>query len=77
MPNLHRLKPRTWRAEDDEVKAAQEHIPDGKNMGAFIRACVRALGQNPAAVLAAIAEHWPEDPKPTGRPRKQPAGESE
>lgn len=73
MPNLHRLKPRTWRAEDDEVSAAQERIPRGKNLGAFIRACVRALGRDPDKVLAAVAEHWPEDPKPIGRPRTKTA----
>ena len=70
MPNLHRLKGRTWRAEDGEVAGARANVPVGKNLGAFIRACVRTLGKEPAAILAAVSRHWPDEPTPVGRPRK-------
>ena len=72
MPNLHRLKPRTWRAEDDEVAAAIANLPAGKAMTAYIRAAVIALGKDPEQALSAVEHHWPEDPKPVGRPRKPP-----
>ncbi len=67
--DLHRLKTRTWRAEDEEVAAAKDNLPDGQNMGAFLRACVRTLGTDPAAVLATVTAHWPPEPQITGRPR--------
>jgi hypothetical protein len=73
MPNLHRLRTRTWRAEDEEVEAALSNLPTGKNMGAYLRAAVRALGSNPQQAIAAVAEHWPPEPEITGRPRKQAA----
>lgn len=75
MPNLHRLPNRTWRAEEDEIKAAQPHLPADKNMGAYLRAAVRALGEDPERALAAVAEHWPPPPEPKGRPRKEPAAD--
>ena len=71
MPNSHSFKTRTWRADEDEVKAAQEYMPRGRNFTAFIRACIRALGTNPEPLLAAIADHW-ATPNAGGRPRKTP-----
>lgn len=70
-PDLHRLKARTWRAEEGEVEAAKPHLPATKNMGAFLRACVRTLAADPNRLLEAIAAHWPPEPEITGRPRKE------
>jgi hypothetical protein len=72
MHGKHALPARTWRAEEDEIKPARANLPRGTNLGAFIRACVRTLGKDPAAILTAVADHWPPPPEIKGRPRKNP-----
>ena len=74
MPSQHRLQPRSFRPEPAEYAAAQaELVARGRQMDAFLRACLRALHRDPDRFLAVLAPVWPS-PKPTGRPPRQEAG---
>lgn len=57
-----------------EVLAATKDILDthGHEIRGFVVACMNALGAEPDAFLAQLAEHWPA-PKPRGRPPKAAA----
>lgn len=58
---------RAYRLDHREVEAATAALPDGQTMTAFIRACQRALAEQPAELLAVLTTHWPAD-RPIGRP---------
>lgn len=74
MPDLHKIRPKAFRPEPDEYDQAKDVLAkDGREMDAFLRACLRLLRANPTALLALLAPHWPP-PKPRGQPRKQLAG---
>ncbi|MGH8964148.1 MAG: hypothetical protein ACRDXB_02295 [Actinomycetes bacterium] len=64
----HNLKSKAFRPEPDEYTSAMDVLGD-RQMDDFLRACLRALRENPEAFLATLAPHWPP-PRPRGRPRK-------
>jgi len=60
---------RTTEDERDAVNAAlAEH---GWNLSDFLLASIRAVTASPGELLALLARHRPE-PRPRGRPPKQP-----
>ena len=74
-PDQHRLRSKAFRPTADEYDQAKAVLAsEGREMDAFLRACLRLLRDKPTALLALLAPHWPP-PKPRGQPRKQPAGE--
>jgi hypothetical protein len=73
MPSQHAHPARTFRPEPGEYADAQADLAArGKEMDAFLRACLLWLHRDPDRSLAALAEAWP-GPRPRGRPpRPQP-----
>ncbi|MFI8932550.1 hypothetical protein ACIG3E_33420 [Streptomyces sp. NPDC053474] len=53
------------------LKAAAQAALGGREMTAFVVACLTALVANPADFLAQLDQHWPKE-KPRGRPRRTP-----
>ncbi|WP_018588935.1 hypothetical protein [Salinispora arenicola] len=53
-----------------EIQSAAKAVLDarGREMRAFVTACLAAVAAEPDEVLAMLASHWPA-PKPRGRPR--------
>ncbi len=71
MGSQHRLKPRAFRPEPDEYAAAKADLETrGRQMDAFLRACLRWLHRDPDGFLDLLAPVWPP-PKPQGRPGHQ------
>lgn len=64
----HELTTSTYRPERDELNDAAAHLPEGKTMDGFLRACLRTLRDDPEALLALVSPRWPAH-KPRGRPR--------
>lgn len=76
MVSRHREPGLTVRPPADLKARASTALSDrGKEMQAFITACLRALDADPDGFLAVLTEHWPA-PKPRGRPRKSPPQDS-
>lgn len=72
-PDKHHLKPKAFRPEPDEYDQAKAVLAkEGREMDGFLRACLRLLHENPAALLALLGPHWPPV-KPRGQPPKTPA----
>src|SRR5258707_2453688 len=70
MPSQHRLPARTFRPEPGEYADAQADLAArGKEMDAFLRACLRWLHRDPDPSLAALTQASP-GPRPRGRPPK-------
>ena len=67
MPSQHAEPAHTIRADADLWSASQQAL-NGREMRAFVVACLTALTIDGAALLAVVEPHWP-DPKPRGRPR--------
>jgi hypothetical protein len=68
MPSQHRFPVRNFRPEPGEYAGAQADLAvRGKEMDAFLRACLRWLHRDPDEFLAALAQVWP-GPRPRGRP---------
>lgn len=59
-----------------EVKSAAQAVLDrrGREMQAFVTACLIAVAAEPDKLLALLAPYWP-DPRPRGRPRRPAEGE--
>src|SRR5258708_31560406 len=74
MPSQHRHPARTFRPEPGEYDDAQADLTArGKEMDAFLRACLRWLHRDPDRFLTTITPAWPR-PRPRGRPpRPQPS----
>ncbi|MDX3099682.1 hypothetical protein [Nonomuraea angiospora] len=70
MGSRHELTTSTFRPERDELIDAGAHLPQGKTMDGFLRACLRTLRDDPQALLELIGPRWPAD-KPRGRPPKK------
>jgi hypothetical protein len=77
MPSQHRHPARTFRPEPGEYADAQADLTArGKEMDAFLRACLRWLHRDPDQSLAALAQVWP-GPRRRGRPpRPQPPSQA-
>ncbi|HEX9357664.1 MAG TPA: hypothetical protein VF933_28090 [Streptosporangiaceae bacterium] len=77
MGSQHRLKPRAFRPEPQEYAAAKADLEArGRQMDAFLRACLRRLRRDPDRFLDLLAPVWPR-PKPQGRPgHRRPASAS-
>lgn len=72
-PDQHRLRPKAFRPEPDEYDDAMAVLSgEGREMDAFIRACLRMLRDNPTTLLEQLAPYWPP-PKQRGRPAKEGA----
>jgi hypothetical protein len=71
MSSRHELTTSTYRPARDELDDAKPHVPPGKTVDGFLRACLRALRAEPERLLAVLAPYWPPE-KPRGRPRKTP-----
>jgi len=69
MANQHRIKGTTVRPEPDELADAKAYFPAGHSLESFLRACLRAVREEPEKVLALLGPYWPPE-KPRGRPRK-------
>ncbi len=68
MSSQHRHPARTFRPEPAEYADAQDDlIVRGKEMDAFLRACLRWLHRDPDRSLATLTPVWP-GPRPRGRP---------
>jgi hypothetical protein len=68
MSSQHRFPARTFRPEPGEYADAQADLTArGKEMDAFLRACLRWLHRDPDRFLATLAPAWPS-PRPRGRP---------
>ncbi len=68
MGSQHRLKPHAFRPEPQEYAAAKAELEArGRQMDAFLRACLRWLHRDPDGFLDLLAPVWPR-PKPQGRP---------
>jgi hypothetical protein len=71
MPSQHAHPARTFRPEHAEYADAQADLAArGKEMDAFLRACLRWVHGDPDRSLAALALVWP-GPRPGGRPPKR------
>lgn len=70
MSNRHRDRALTVRpAEDIRAPAQAALAVRGREIGAFVAACLAALAADPDRFLAHLAPHWPA-PRPKGRPRR-------
>lgn len=59
----------TVRPPEDDLTAARAVLTERRlDMRGFITACLRALADDPSAMLARLAPYWPPE-KPRGRPR--------
>ena len=68
MPSQHRLPAKNFRPEPGEYAGAQADLAArGKEMDAFLRACLRWLHRDPDRFLATLTPVWP-GPRPRGRP---------
>lgn len=68
MSNRHKDRALTFRPPEEVRAPAQDALTErGREIGAFLTACLDALAANPDGFLAQLAPHWP-DPKPRGRP---------
>ena len=68
MSSQHRFPARTFRPEPGEYAHAQADLAArGKEMDAFLRACLRRLHRDPDRFLATLTAVWP-GPRPRGRP---------
>jgi hypothetical protein len=68
MSSQHRFPARTFRPEPGEYADAQADLAArGKEMDAFLRACLRRLHRDPDRFLASLTPVWP-GPRPRGRP---------
>src|SRR5260221_14793273 len=68
MASQHRFPARTFRPEPGEYADAQADLAArGKEMDAFLRACLRWLHRDPDRFLATLGPVWP-GPRPRGRP---------
>lgn len=74
MSSQHRLPAKNFRPEPGEYADAQADLAArGKEMDAFLRACLRSLHRDPDTFLATLSPVWP-GPRPRGRPpQSQPA----
>ena len=73
MPSQHRHPARTFRPEPGEYDDAQADLTArGKEMDAFLRACLRWLHRDPDRFLATLTPVWPS-PRPRGRPAQAAA----
>ena len=71
MASQHRFPARTFRPEPGEYADAQADLAArGKEMDAFLRACLRWLHRDPDLSLAALTQAWP-GPRRRGRPPKR------
>jgi hypothetical protein len=71
MSSQHRDPALTVRPPADLKAAAQEALR-GREMQAFVVACLTALTADPDGFLARLEDHWPAR-KPLGRPRRSAA----
>jgi hypothetical protein len=72
MPSQHAHPARTFRPEPGEYADAQADLAArGKEMDAFLRACLPWLHHDPDRSLAELTQAW-SGPRPRGRPPKQP-----
>jgi hypothetical protein len=71
MPSRHDLTTSTYRPTKEELANAKTHIPAGRTVDGFLRACLKTLNDQPETMLELLGDRWPEE-KPRGRPRKQP-----
>src|SRR5712691_3424529 len=83
MSSQHRLPAKNFRPEPGEYADAQVDLAArGKEMDAFLRACLRWLHRDPDMFLATLTPVWP-GPRPRGRPPRPqalpglPAGQRE
>ncbi len=68
MSSQHRFPARTFRPEPGEYAGAQADLTArGKEMDAFLRACLRWLHRDPDRFMATLTPVWP-GPRPRGRP---------
>ncbi len=68
MPSQHWFRARTFRPEPGEYADAQADLAArGREMDAFLRACLRWLHRDPDRFLATLIPVWP-GPRPRGRP---------
>ncbi len=68
MSSQHRFPARTFRPEPGEYADAQADLAArGKEMDAFLRACLRRLHREPDRFLASLTPVWP-GLRPRGRP---------
>lgn len=68
MSSQHRLKPTNFRPETDEFEPVKQAMDDqGREMDAFLRACLRWYRHDPESATETLAPHWPPS-RPRGRP---------
>jgi len=68
MSSQHRLPAKNFRPEPGEYANAQADLAArGKEMDAFLRACLHWLHRDPDRFLATLTPVWP-GPRPRGRP---------
>ncbi len=71
MSSQHRHPARTFRPEPGEYADAQaDLVARGREMDAFLRACLRGLHRDPDRFLATLSPVWP-GARPRGRPPSQ------
>jgi hypothetical protein len=58
---------RTWRFDQAETGDAEAHLPSGRSMTSFVRACLRALAARPDEFTAFLLPYWPDE-RQAGRP---------
>ncbi len=64
----HRHPSHGFRPDPEDFEAATAELAArGHTVGTYLRACLRWVGRDPDAALAAVAACWP-GPRPTGRP---------
>lgn len=72
MPSQHANPALTVRPPADVKAAAQTELDDrGKEMQAFVTACLAAVANEPDKMLSVVEKYWPA-PRPRGRPRRAP-----
>ncbi len=73
MSSQHRLPAKNFRPEPGEYADAQADLAArGKEMDAFLRACLRWLHRDPDRFLATLTPVWP-GARPRGRPPRPQA----
>jgi hypothetical protein len=72
MSGQHRYPARAIHPDPQEIQPAEALLGQAR-VGAYLRACLRWLVDDPAAALAAVESHWPPE-RPIGRPTRASAG---